>query len=77
MSAMEPSVLDFDNDPWRRGIERPNAKRLSISLGPLVAQRSLLFRIKADLAGVGEVAGKRLETYEEVFGMASVITIQN
>lgn len=33
-----------------RGIYRPNAQRLSISLAPLVAQRSLLFRVKADLA---------------------------
>ncbi|KAF8908593.1 hypothetical protein CPB84DRAFT_166987 [Gymnopilus junonius] len=35
---------------FRRGIYRPNAQRLSISLAPLVAQRSLLFRVKADLA---------------------------
>lgn len=35
---------------YRRGIYRPNAQRLSISLAPLVAQRSLLFRVKADLA---------------------------
>ncbi|KAF8954896.1 hypothetical protein BDZ97DRAFT_1927632 [Flammula alnicola] len=35
---------------FRRGIYRPNAQRLSLSLAPLVAQRSLLFRIKADLA---------------------------
>ena len=41
---------EVDNDPWRRGIYRPNAQRLSISLVPLVAQRSLLFRLKADLA---------------------------
>ncbi|KAF9482734.1 hypothetical protein BDN70DRAFT_874755 [Pholiota conissans] len=33
-----------------RGIYRPNAQRLSISLAPLVVQRSLLFRVKADLA---------------------------
>jgi len=39
------------DDPFRsRGIYRPNAQRLSISLAPLVAQRSLLFRVKADLA---------------------------
>jgi len=41
-----------------RGIYRPNAQRLSISLAPLVAQRSLLFRIKADLttkAGYGQL----------------------
>ncbi|KAH9477667.1 hypothetical protein JR316_0009893 [Psilocybe cubensis] len=35
---------------YRRGIYRPKAQRLSISLAPLVAQRSLLFRVKADLA---------------------------
>ena len=33
-----------------RGIYRANAQRLSISLAPLVAQRSLLFRVKADLS---------------------------
>jgi hypothetical protein len=35
---------------FRRGIYRANAQRLSISLAPLVAQRSLLFRVKADLS---------------------------
>jgi len=35
---------------FRRGIYRPNAQRLSISLEPIVAQRSLMFRIKTDLA---------------------------
>ncbi|KAF8157062.1 hypothetical protein B0H34DRAFT_711953 [Crassisporium funariophilum] len=35
---------------YRRGIYRPNAQRLSISLAPLVAQRSLMFRVKTDLA---------------------------
>jgi len=35
---------------FRRGIFRPNAQRLSISLAPLVAQRSLMFRVKTDLA---------------------------
>ncbi len=55
--AQEP-----DNDPWHRRIYRPNAQRLSISLAPLVAQRSLLFRIKADLAG----AGKGVQSYDEV-----------
>ncbi|PPR03647.1 hypothetical protein CVT24_007761 [Panaeolus cyanescens] len=37
------------DDQYRRGINRPNADRLTLSLGPLVAQRSLLFRIQADL----------------------------
>ncbi|KAJ3487514.1 hypothetical protein NLJ89_g11707 [Agrocybe chaxingu] len=40
-----------------RGIYRPNAQRLSISLMPLVAQRSLLFRVQADMS--------RCTTYEE------------
>jgi len=35
---------------FRRGIYRPNAQRLSISLGPMVAQRSLKFRVETDLA---------------------------
>ena len=35
---------------YRRGIYRPNAQRLYISLEPMVAQRSLMFRVKADLA---------------------------
>jgi len=35
---------------FRRGIYRPNAQTLSISLAPLVAQRSLMFRVKTDLA---------------------------
>ncbi|KIM42426.1 hypothetical protein M413DRAFT_133675 [Hebeloma cylindrosporum] len=35
---------------FRRGIYRPNAQRLSLSLAPLVAQRSLLFRVQTDLA---------------------------
>jgi len=35
---------------FRRGIYRPNAQRLSISLEPMVAQRSLMFRVKTDLA---------------------------
>jgi hypothetical protein len=52
-----------DNDPWRRGIYRSSAQRLSLSLAaPLMAQRSLLFRIKADLADTG----KEVETYREV-----------
>jgi hypothetical protein len=51
-----------DGDPWHRGIYRPNAQRLSLSLAPLVAQRSLLFRIKADLAG----AGPGVQNYDEV-----------
>ncbi|KAF9525408.1 hypothetical protein CPB83DRAFT_859513 [Crepidotus variabilis] len=66
MDSLTMPVLDPENDPWRRGIERPNAKRLSISLGPLVAQRSLLFRIKADLAGAGAGAGRKIESYEEL-----------
>ncbi|KAF9041454.1 hypothetical protein BJ165DRAFT_1530174 [Panaeolus papilionaceus] len=37
------------DDQYRRGINRPNANRLTLSLGPLVAQRSLLFRIQSDL----------------------------
>lgn len=35
---------------FRQGIYRPNAQRLSISLGPMVAQRSLMFRVRTDLA---------------------------
>ncbi|KAF8799778.1 hypothetical protein BYT27DRAFT_7263638 [Phlegmacium glaucopus] len=35
---------------FRRGIYRRNAQRLSISIVPLVAQRSLMFRVKTDLA---------------------------
>jgi hypothetical protein len=42
-----------DDDPWRRGIYRTNAQRLSLSLPPPVAQ-SLLFRIQADLASTGQ-----------------------
>jgi len=39
------------DDPFRpRGIYRPKAQRLSISLAPLVAQRSLLFRVQTDMA---------------------------
>jgi hypothetical protein len=34
----------------RRGIYRPNAQGLSISLAPLVARRSLMFRVNTDLA---------------------------
>jgi len=34
----------------RRGIYRPNAQGLSISLVPLVARRSLMFRVNTDLA---------------------------
>jgi len=43
---------------FRRGIYRPNAQRLSLSLAPLVVQRSLLFRVQTDLtrkANYGEV----------------------
>lgn len=38
--------MDF---PYTKGIVRPNAQRLSLSLSPLVAQRSLLFRVQTDL----------------------------
>jgi hypothetical protein len=34
---------------FRRGIYRPNAQRLCISLEPMVVQRSLMFRVKSDL----------------------------
>ena len=46
-TPFSPSVMEH---LFRRGIHRPNAQRLSISLAPLVAQRSLMFRVKTDLA---------------------------
>jgi len=35
---------------FRQGIYRSNAQRLTISLGPMVAHSSLMFRVKTDLA---------------------------
>lgn len=48
---MSSYIMNSNNmdDQYRRGINRPNANRLTLSLGPLVAQRSLLFRIQSDL----------------------------
>jgi len=61
---LSPAMIpEPDNDPWRRGIYRSNAQRLSISLAPLVAQRSLLFRVKTDLAGAGK---EGVQSYDEV-----------
>ena len=61
---LSPAMIpEPDDDPWRRGIYRSNAQRLSISLAPLVAQRSLLFRVKTDLAGAGK---EGVQSYDEV-----------
>jgi len=60
MQGFSPNI-----DPWRRGIYRINAQRLSsidISLDPPVAHRNLLFRIKGDLAS----SGKWVDSYSGV-----------
>ena len=43
-------------DPHTKGIQRPTAQRLSLSLSvaPLVGQRSLLFRVQSDVERFGE-----------------------